>query len=63
MKTKPNWIMEGLIAGIIFLAIKIIIELLLDEFSFERLWVTVLVFLVAGLGYGLTMKYYRRKRD
>jgi hypothetical protein len=62
MKTRPNWIIEGLIAGVIFLAIKILIELLLGEFSLERLWITVIAFLIAGLGYGLTMKFYSRKR-
>lgn len=63
MKTKPNWIIEGLIAGIIFIAISIVSELMEDPISFEGMWRKIIIFLVAGLGYGLSMKYYRRKKN
>ena len=62
MNAKQNWLIEGLIAGVIFFVVKSLIELLQGEFPPEKIWISVIVFLIAGLGYGLTMKYTRSKR-
>lgn len=61
MKSKLNWIIEGLIAGVIFLVIIILVDLISGDFSLEGIWKKIFIFLIAGIGYGLTMKYYRRK--
>jgi drug/metabolite transporter (DMT)-like permease len=62
MNTKINWIIEGILAGIIFLIIKSLIDLISQDFTFDGIWRTIIVFLIAGLGYGITMHYIRRKK-
>ena len=59
MKTSQNWIIEGLIAGVVFLIIILLVEYLSGDYSSEGIWFKVVAYLVAGLGYGLTMKLYR----
>jgi len=49
---KPNWIIEGLIAGVIFLIIILLVDYLSGDYSSEGIWTKSLAYLVAGLGYG-----------
>ena len=63
MKKPQNWIIEGLMAGVVFLIIILLVEYISGDYSSEGIWTKVVVYLVAGLGYGLTMKLYRRKKS
>ncbi|WP_179320506.1 hypothetical protein [Winogradskyella helgolandensis] len=62
MNTKINWIVEGLIFGVIMLIFSSILDLITNDFTFDRFWVKVLIWLAGGLVYGLLMKLLRDRK-
>jgi len=62
MKSNIHWIIEGIIAGILMLLITSIVDILEKDFTFEGIWKKVIIYLIVGLAYGLTMKYFRRRK-
>ena len=62
MNTKINWVVEGLIFGIIMLIFSSILDLISDDFTFDRFWIKILIWLIGGLVYGLLMKLLRDRK-
>ena len=62
MNTKLNWAVEGLIFGIIMLVFSSILDLITDDFTFDRFWIKILIWLIGGLVYGLLMKILRDRK-
>ncbi|MBF8149633.1 hypothetical protein ITJ86_06965 [Winogradskyella sp. F6397] len=62
MNTKINWVVEGLIFGIIMLVFSSILDLIADDFTFDRFWIKILIWLIGGLVYGLLMKLLRDRK-
>ncbi|WP_178983949.1 hypothetical protein [Winogradskyella helgolandensis] len=62
MNTKINWIVEGLIFGVIMLIFSSILDLITNDFTFDRFWVKVIIWLAGGLVYGLLMKLLRDRK-
>ncbi|WP_458629248.1 hypothetical protein [Winogradskyella sp. PC D3.3] len=62
MTIKINWITEGLIFGIIMLIFSSILDVITDDFTFDRFWIRILIWLTGGLVYGFLMQLIRRRR-
>ncbi|WP_040757001.1 hypothetical protein [Winogradskyella psychrotolerans] len=62
MSAKINWITEGLIFGIIMLFFSSIIDLISDDFTFDRFWIRILIWLIGGLVYGFLIKLIRSRK-
>ena len=59
---KNNWILEGIIFGLIMLIFSSILDLITNEFSFEGFWKKILIWLIGGLVFGLIMKLIRKNK-
>jgi len=60
---KKNWILEGIIFGVIMLIVSSILDLITNKFSFEGFWKRILIWLIGGLVFGLMMKFIRKNKE
>lgn len=61
MKTN-NWILEGIIFGLIMLVFSSLFDVITDDFNLNNLWLKALVWLIGGLLYGFIMKLIKEKQ-
>ena len=62
MNTKINWLTEGLLFGVIMLMFSSILDVITDDFTFDRFWVKIIIWLTGGLVYGFLMKLLRARK-
>ena len=62
MKSKHNWILEGLVFGVIMFLFAMILDYFAEGFTFKGIWIKILIWLIGGLAYGFIMKLIRAKQ-
>lgn len=59
---NKNWILEGIVFGVIMLIFSSIIELISDDFILDGFWKKILIWIVGGLVFALIMNYIRKDK-
>ena len=62
MEKKTSWLLEGLVFGVTMLLLSVLLDYYTDDFVADKLWIKILIFISAGIVYGLFMRYLRKNK-